>query len=742
MDRNLRADRLSSSNCSSLRSPVTPLHTAVALSLLAGIATSAAAIDRSWATGSTSWHTPSHWTPLGVPTAADIVRIGNLPVAHGQTVFAHANAAAASLILTNDAGYQNEGHFTNIGASTYIGAGARIYLTDAGVGSDFFTTTLVLEGEGARFLLNDAGLRVNATTTIGVDSFIRLLSSEWRTSGNGATLINNGWLLAGPGASFAIQESTGRYDLDGTTGNGQVAVSGDTQASLALYGTGLTDPFDGEIQLGQYGRLYMILDEGWEAAPGSLIEVVSGAAADNEHALLSNIGQGFLLNAEVEVINIFGRADLTIAGTTTVGTHANVVLDDDAYLNFTGHTLVTGGTFETLNDSLQAGSVTFDGATEWRGTATIVGSARQNGPATVTAAAGATINAVTFDMDGLNNTTAWTIGGPLVINTVNMNALSQPRFDGSMTISGGVTARLTLNLDHPADAWTMRGDLSLGGTSPFTSIRLAGTPVVIAGDLEVTTGRAMITADATFSGDAAPGLATVTIAPPAAELRLGGASLVEAGVVFVGDGWLGVNSGGSLTLEDGVNLANIGLTSNGSVSITPGVGVVSVHRFTQSSTGILRVSLGGYAQGYEHDLLIVSGDQATLAGSLRIDLATIEAAQFAPAIGDTFTILTSLGGIVGTFDLVPTTQGNGQRYHWSVDYQPNAVLVELVDVSPIPPCLGDFNSDGLLDFADVQLFLNAFSAHSPAADVNFDGLFEFADVQQFLAAFSAGCDGE
>ncbi|MCL4221635.1 MAG: matrixin family metalloprotease [Phycisphaerales bacterium] len=54
-------------------------------------------------------------------------------------------------------------------------------------------------------------------------------------------------------------------------------------------------------------------------------------------------------------------------------------------------------------------------------------------------------------------------------------------------------------------------------------------------------------------------------------------------------------------------------------------------------------------------------------------------------------------------------------------------------------CLADFNSDGVLNFFDVQAFLAAFNAHNPAADMNGDSNFDFFDVQAFLSAFAAGC---
>jgi hypothetical protein len=54
-------------------------------------------------------------------------------------------------------------------------------------------------------------------------------------------------------------------------------------------------------------------------------------------------------------------------------------------------------------------------------------------------------------------------------------------------------------------------------------------------------------------------------------------------------------------------------------------------------------------------------------------------------------------------------------------------------------CPADFTGDGTLDFFDVSAFLDAFSAHDPAADLNGDGVFDFFDVSAYLQEFAAGC---
>ncbi len=54
-------------------------------------------------------------------------------------------------------------------------------------------------------------------------------------------------------------------------------------------------------------------------------------------------------------------------------------------------------------------------------------------------------------------------------------------------------------------------------------------------------------------------------------------------------------------------------------------------------------------------------------------------------------------------------------------------------------CPADMNEDGSLNFFDVSVFLQAFSAMETVADFNNDGVFNFFDVSAFLQAFNEGC---
>lgn len=63
-----------------------------------------------------------------------------------------------------------------------------------------------------------------------------------------------------------------------------------------------------------------------------------------------------------------------------------------------------------------------------------------------------------------------------------------------------------------------------------------------------------------------------------------------------------------------------------------------------------------------------------------------------------------------------------------------------VEVRPIPCGPADLNEDGVLDFFDVQLFLNAFSLGDPIADfASPQGVFDFFDALVYLQIFSDGC---
>lgn len=65
--------------------------------------------------------------------------------------------------------------------------------------------------------------------------------------------------------------------------------------------------------------------------------------------------------------------------------------------------------------------------------------------------------------------------------------------------------------------------------------------------------------------------------------------------------------------------------------------------------------------------------------------------------------------------------------------------IQFLDLSDCPPCVADVTGDGLLDFFDLQLFLNLFANGDLAADLAEDGVLDFFDLQAFLNLYAAGC---
>lgn len=62
-----------------------------------------------------------------------------------------------------------------------------------------------------------------------------------------------------------------------------------------------------------------------------------------------------------------------------------------------------------------------------------------------------------------------------------------------------------------------------------------------------------------------------------------------------------------------------------------------------------------------------------------------------------------------------------------------------VTAPPPPPCPGDANNDGVVNFADVTDVLANFGGVGPAGDADHDGDVEFADVTAVLANFNVPC---
>ncbi|GAB4384328.1 MAG: hypothetical protein Kow0022_06540 [Phycisphaerales bacterium] len=112
-----------------------------------------------------------------------------------------------------------------------------------------------------------------------------------------------------------------------------------------------------------------------------------------------------------------------------------------------------------------------------------------------------------------------------------------------------------------------------------------------------------------------------------------------------------------------------------------------------------------------HDVETASGQIALLSGLHQIHIEFFEASGNAALI-----VRNTLSG--GTPQVIPAS-----AWFYTTEQ----------------PCQADFNSDGELNFFDVQAFLAALAAHDASADVNNDNTWDFFDAQAFLSLFAAGC---
>ncbi len=660
-----------------------------------------------WSAGSGLWGSPGNWLPFGVPGPGGHAWIGSLGGVEGHTVFLNQDATVLSLSIMNDMGLQSStdccgsgvmGHQLAVNGVTSITDGGRLVMFNAGPGVDFETSQLLVDGGDSFFGMVGSTARINDRIHLSNGGRLTGLNdtiNNVQLMSNGTTLINDGGISQGMGTMTFSQIGGGLFDLDGTTGNGRINVGSTTgNATMVFQGGGLTDSFSGEIQLGNNSRLVMYTGS-WVADVNSLLTAFGAGSTQRLHGdqvtLAGDIrvysGSEFFVEANANLsstanmeLHYLARTEF-VSGTTTNINGATFDVGERALLDFNGATNVSGGNFSTFLTPdpyyVGSGAVRFNGATNWSGAVNINGLAQQIGDATINSPV--TIHANVFDMHG-NSATTWNISSNAVINAAKIDLSGNNDFTDTMNITGGFLGRLILNLDDPNDHWAMAGTMNLSGVAAaaFPIERLAGSHMRVSGDLNIN-HRVRIAADTTFTESS-----QVTFAQPTTLLQMTGRTHVMQGADFVGAGTLENGTAGDMTLGDGANMNLVGMTNRGRMQVGHLSGVASVDRFIQESTGAWLVELGGYLAGVEHDLLIVSGGTASLDGQIEVDLLDLGGGTFLPEIGDTFTILSSLGGVVGSFLGDPVTQVGSELYHWSVVYNPHDVQLQLTKVTAIP----------------------------------------------------------
>jgi hypothetical protein len=278
------------------------------------------------------------------------------------------------------------------------------------------------------------------------------------------------------------------------------------------------------------------------------------------------------------------------------------------------------------------------------------------------------------------NVGGFTNNGKLTVNggsALIINSLSGP-FNNLVggTLTGG-TYGLTGMLEIGSAITTNAASITLTGATAEILNTSAGTNALgslgastTKGVLSLQSGQALTTATNFSNG----GKTTVGAG---SSFTVGGSYAQTAGTTTV-DGTLTAPAG--LTLEKGSLLGKgtiaAAITSAGTVTVGDSAtkaGLLTVTgSYSQESTGILNVAIGGTAIGSQYSQMAVSNGVSLGGGTLTIKLI----GGFTPAIGDTFTIVTG-SAVTGQFTKVNGTS-IGSSAHFEVSYTSTAVTLTVV----------------------------------------------------------------
>lgn len=344
-------------------------------------------------------------------------------------------------------------------------------------------------------------------------------------------------------------------------------------------------------------------------------------------------------------------AGIGLAGTYTVTLNINPANSLTAFTisNSNATFTASGRTFTVIGVSdLSAGLVNW-GSSTWNSGTFDVGASTQ-----FTATGTSAVNAAAISNAGIILVQAGASGSTLTINTGFTNSGTI-----NLTTTGGGIPTLTVTSGTLTNAIGANINLQSGGSTNTRTIAVnldnAGTPTVNVADgrinrnagTHINSGTILVASGAKLS-------VTGTTSPTFTNQTSG---------ILSGSGEIDMSASGLM-------FNNNGVTAPGSSA-----GILTFRGdYKQSSTGELRIELGGTTVGTQYDRLAVIGT-AYIAGTLTVSYI----GAFEPGPTDTFTILTNTGTRTGTFDVV--TPG---EYTFDITYNANDIVLSNFQVAPVP----------------------------------------------------------
>jgi hypothetical protein len=282
--------------------------------------------------------------------------------------------------------------------------------------------------------------------------------------------------------------------------------------------------------------------------------------------------------------------------------------------------------------------------------------------------------------------------------------------EASVTFGGFASTATTavVNTDITVNKITF-GNASQHVVAGAGSVNLAATAAATDPAIEVLLGSHQFQAIVNLQANATANVGDSLTLSFNNELNLGGNTLTKSGT-----GNMAVNNklttaGGTIDIQEGTVSGSGtvgGNLNNSSGTVAPGnsPGILTIDgNYTQDSSGIMEMEIGGLVAGLEHDKIIITG-AANLAGTLDVSLIN----SYSPNNGDTFDIL-DFGSVNGDFG----TTNLPDNFSWDVA----TGVLTFMDVVG----LTDYDNDGTWGLGDLNLVLfnwNEDGASLPAAWIN------------------------
>jgi hypothetical protein len=194
-------------------------------------------------------------------------------------------------------------------------------------------------------------------------------------------------------------------------------------------------------------------------------------------------------------------------------------------------------------------------------------------------------------------------------------------------------------------------------------------------------------------------------------------TIIAAGADFVGGGRLTITEEHVLA-PDGAVVLDVLVQNNGVHEVAgAAIGRNDVLEYVMTDAARIEFDLFGKGVG-QFDRMFVDG-QIQLAGELALGIG----GGYVPALGDTITLISSLGGVIDEFDHLAQPAGLPSGLQFALDYQPQFVRVMVVE-----QFAGDYNYDGVVDAADFTVWRDSLGSNTLlAADGNLNNMVDAGD---------------